>query len=429
MKIFNIAALGLLATLAFSGCEMKDELYGGKNKDADQGTLELEVAAKEPYSQSRAAVSTAEFPVTIEGTELDSPLAYAKASEVPAAITLPVGTYKVSAHTPGELKKKLDTPYYAGENTLTIAKGQNTATTVTCKMKNTRVQVNYGDNFLSGFKSWTITVTAGTDNALTYETAASSPAPIYIAIEDEKVEAITVNITAVTNSDVTVSQAKTFKKSDASEKYDDVNSWFEGGDAIVINMGAVAASSGTVTGITINAKVSFEDKKDEILIDPSENETPDTPDADGPTLTFQKNVEKVTYISDNEITYSMSDSPTSFDATIKAPKKIESIVVKIIAGNEGFAEILKDLKMDGQQFIDSGVDVVENSEFNSLLSSQQLTGVKKGDTEYVFPIGVFFKFLNVTGKTDADKAHQFDIVVTDQVGNSISGTLKIHITE
>lgn len=145
-------------------------------------------------------------------------------------------------------------------------------------------------------------------------------------------------------------------------------------------MGAVKAAAGTVTGITINAKVTFENKKDEIIIDPSESETPvvpETPDANAPTLTFQKNEAKVTYISDNEISYSMSDSPASFDATITAPSKIESIVVKIAAGNDAFAEILKDLKMDGQEFVTSGVNIVDNSDFNNLLSSQELTGVKK----------------------------------------------------
>ena len=85
--------------------------------------------------------------------------------------------------------------------------------------------------------------------------------------------------------------------------------------------------------------------------------------------------------------------------------------------------------MDGQEFVTSGVNIVDNSDFNNLLSSQELTGVKKGDTKYVFPIGVFFQFLNITKETDAGKAHQFDIVVTDQAGKSTSGTLKIHITK
>lgn len=434
MKILNIAALGLLATVAFSSCEMKEELYGGKNKDNNQGNLELGIAVKQPYSMSRAeTVSADNFPVTIEGSALDNTLSYAKATDVPSVITLPVGTYKVSAHSPGELTKQMTTPYYAGEGNYTISKGTNEVATVICKMKNTRVQLSYGEDFFSNFKDWTITIAAGKNNALEYKTSSTSPAPVYLNIEDEKVESIIVNVTATTNKGASVVDAKTFKKSDASESYSDVNNWFEGGDAITINMGAVKAAAGTVTGITINAKVTFENKKDEIIIDPSESETPvvpETPDANAPTLTFQKGVDKVTYISDNEISYSMSDSPASFDATITAPSKIESIVVKIAAGNDAFAEILKDLKMDGQEFVTSGVNIVDNNDFNNnLLASQGLTGVKKGDTKYVFPIGVFFTFLNITKETDAGKAHQFDIVVTDQAGKSTSGTLKIHITK
>ena len=209
-----------------------------------------------------------------------------------------------------------------------------------------------------------------------------------------------------------------------------MNNWFEGGDAITINMGAMKPSTGNVTGITINAKVSFENKNDEVVIDPSEGGgSTDTPDANAPTLTFQKGVDKVTYISDNEITYSLSDSPTSFDATIATPSKIESIVVKITAGNEDFKQTLADMQAN-IDFV-NGVDIVGNEKFDSILSlgGEGLIGPKKGDTEYVFPIGVFFTFLNITKATDPDKAHQFDIVVTDQAGKSTTGTLKVHITE
>ena len=116
MKILNIAALGLLATVAFTSCEMKEELYGGKDKGAEQGTLELGVTVKQPFSMSRAeTVSTDNFPVTIEGDQLDNTLEYAKASEVPTLLTLPVGDYKVSAHSPIKLEKQMTEPYYAGE--------------------------------------------------------------------------------------------------------------------------------------------------------------------------------------------------------------------------------------------------------------------------------------------------------------------------
>ena len=159
MKILNIAALGLLATVAFSSCEMKEELYGGKNKDNNQGNLELGIAVKQPYSMSRAeTVSADNFPVTIEGSALDNTLSYAKATDVPSVITLPVGTYKVSAHSPGELTKQMTTPYYAGEGNYTISKGANEVATVICKMKNTRgfVLKRYThDSFCASFISST----------------------------------------------------------------------------------------------------------------------------------------------------------------------------------------------------------------------------------------------------------------------------------
>ena len=61
----------------------------------------------------------------------------------------------------------------------------------------------------------------------------------------------------------------------------------------------------------------------------------------------------------------------------------------------------------------TGVDLVDNSEFNGLLVSvdESLSAPHDGDTQYTFPIGVFFTFLNATGAA-VEMAHEFNIVVT-----------------
>lgn len=424
MKILNIAALGLLATVAFSGCEMKEELYGGKNKDNNQGNLELGIAVKQPYSMSRAeTVSADNFPVTIEGSALDNALSYAKATDVPSVITLPVGTYKVSAHSPGELTKQMTTPYYAGEGNYTISKGANEVATVICKMKNTRVQLSYGEDFFSNFKDWTITIAAGKNNALEYKTSSTSPAPVYLNIEDEKVESIIVNVTATTNKGASVVDAKTFKKSDASESYSDVNNWFEGGDAITINMGAVKAAAGTVTGITINAKVTFENKKDEIIIDPSESETPvvpETPDANAPTMIYSE--EGVDLFAKGVVFTNGGPYPTAQDVTISAPKGLKSVKVTIEAGNEGFQGIVEEMNFTNRELIG-------DTELKDLLSSLGVTLnlPEANATSYVFPIGTFYKFMDIYGATDSGKAHKFIISVEDNDAKKVEKALNVTI--
>ncbi len=424
MKILNIAALGLLATVAFTSCEMKEELYGGKDKGAEQGTLELGVTVKQPFSMSRAeTVSTDNFPVTIEGNQLDNTLEYAKASEVPTLLTLPVGDYKVSAHSPIKLEKQMTEPYYAGEGNYTVKAGANEVATVTCKMKNTRIQLAYGDNFLSSFKSWTITIAAGTNNALEYTTASSSPAPVYLNIEEEKIESIVVNVTATTNKGVSVVDSKTFVKGDATEKYTDVNNWFEGGDAITINMGAMKPSTGNVTGITINAKVSFENKNDEVVIDPSEGETPvvpETPDANAPTITY---AEGGVDLFAKGITFTTGGPyPTAQDITILASKGLKSVKVTIEAGNEGFQGIVEEMNFTNRELIG-------DTELKDLLSSLGVTLnlPEANATSYVFPIGTFYNFMDIYEATDPGKTHKFIISVEDNNANKVEKALNVTI--
>lgn len=428
MKILNIAALGLLATVAFTSCEMKEELYGGKDKGAEQGTLELGVTVKQPFSMSRAeTVSTDNFPVTIEGNQLDNTLEYTKASEVPTLLTLPVGDYKVSAHSPIKLEKQMTEPYYAGEGNYTVKAGANEVATVTCKMKNTRIQLAYGDNFLSSFKNWTITIAAGTNNALEYTTASSSPAPVYLNIEEEKIESIVVNVTATTNKGVSVVDSKTFVKGDATEKYTDVNNWFEGGDAITINMGAMKPSTGNVTGITINAKVSFENKNDEVVIDPSEGETPvvpETPDATALTLTLPE-----------DVTFSLaSETKPSAVAVIKAPATLKSMMVKIVPGNKGFGEALALTSSLQLNFTEGdGVDLIASAtNVNALFEMVGKSEVKAPTTDlttYNFPIDAFFGFLTDATTGNGESPHQFIIKVVDDNDKEVSGIFKVNITE
>ena len=424
MKILNIAALGLLATVAFTSCEMKEELYGGKDKGAEQGTLELGVTVKQPFSMSRAeTVSTDNFPVTIEGNQLDNTLEYAKASEVPTLLTLPVGDYKVSAHSPIKLEKQMTEPYYAGEGNYTVKAGANEVATVTCKMKNTRIQLAYGDNFLSSFKSWTITIAAGTNNALEYTTASSSPAPVYLNIEEEKIESIVVNVTATTNKGVSVVDSKTFVKGDATEKYTDVNNWFEGGDAITINMGAMKPSTGNVTGITINAKVSFENKNDEVVIDPSEGETPvvpETPDANAPTITYAEG--GVDLFAKGSTFTTGGPYPTAQDITILASKGLKSVKVTIEAGNEGCQGIVEEMNFTNRELIG-------DTELKDLLSSLGVTLnlPEANATSYVFPIGTFYNFMDIYEATDPGKTHKFIISVEDNNANKVEKALNVTI--
>ena len=410
---------------AFSSCEMKKELTSDLEESFEMGALELDVTVKQPVSNSRAEsdVPTNNFPVVIQGTSEgveDVKKEYNTVDEVPETIQVPVGKYNVLSHTPGELKKKMDAPYYAGNTDIEVTKDIETVANVECKMANSRIQVNYGDEFKTSFKSWTITVDDGSETVLTFTNEDENPAPVYWLF-GENVKSITVNITATTTSGSPVKDRRVFTKSDASENYEDVGDAFTGGDAIEINMGITESTTGNVTGITINANITFENHEDTVDIPTKEPIGPTPPGG------------KVTLNLPADVTYSISagDAPASADAYIASEAGLDKIVVTIVAGNDAFQAILVDLTMDGKSFLseNGGVDLIDNSDFGNLVSTVGSEAPTDGCKEYTFPIGAFFTFLNMTGATDSGKSHEFHITVTDKNGEEATGVFKVTINE
>ena len=110
--------------------------------DAHQGTIALSVKRETP-SVVRA-VETADFSVMICSQATDDVVkAYERADEVPDKVTLPVGMYYAYAHTPGQLQKIMDTPFYEGRDDFEILRNINTIATVNCRMANGGITVAY----------------------------------------------------------------------------------------------------------------------------------------------------------------------------------------------------------------------------------------------------------------------------------------------
>lgn len=432
MKLTNIIALSTAAILCLASCEMKNELTGSLVSKEDTGAVELEVSVKQPVSQTRAEeVATNNFPVTIQGTSTgvtDVLKEYATADEVPGSITVPVGNYTVSSHTPGTLEKKMDTPYYAGSTDITVSKGITSQVDVVCRMANSRIQMQYGDDFKEAFSEWTITVDDGSEMALTYTQDDLTPQAIYWHF-GENVTTITVNIRAKTTEGNTVTAAQSFKKADAAEKYEEVGDTFTGGDALVINMGTVESSTGNLTGITITTNITFENESESVEIPTTD---PDEP-GEGGGDPVEPGEGAVTLNLPEDVTYSIEagNAPASADAYIASEAGLDKIIVTITAGNDAFQTILVDLTMDGQNFLaeNGGVDLIDNSDFGNLVATVGSQAPTDGTKEYTFPIGAFFTFLDMTGATDPGKSHEFHITVTDKNGETATGVFKVTINE
>lgn len=417
-----------------ASCEMKNELTGSLTDKADTGALELGVSVKQPVSQTRADASdidTNTFPITVKGTSagVDTIVRnYNTLAEMPASITVPVGTYNVSSHTPGTLEKQMTAPYYSGDTEVTVTKDITSSVNVVCRMANSRIQLNYGEDFKKAFSEWIITIDDGSEMVLSYTQENLNPEAVYWYFGDN-VTAIKVNITAKTTAGNTVTQSQTFRKADASENYEEVGDNFTGGDALQINMGTVESATGTVTGITINTHITFEDESESVEIPTTGDDDKDEPEEPTP----DPGEGAVTLDLPADVTYSISEgtAPSSADAYIASEAGLDKIVVTITAGNDAFQAILVDLTMDGQSFLaeNGGVDLIDNADFGNLVSTVDSTAPKDGDTSYTFPIGAFFTFLNMTGATNPGKQHEFHITVTDKNGETANGVFKVTINE
>lgn len=431
MKKINIFALGLMLAAGFSSCEMADELRGN-DSSTEAGILDLSLMVPEVKNSRAETVSTDNFEVVITDTENPENVHTYIYSEQPELVLLPVGTYTVEAHTPGEMETEMTEPYFGGEEPLTITSGVTSQVEVVCKMQNTKIDMAFSEDFKSTFKDWNITLDDGSEHVLTFSTASSkaSEGVVYWALNEE-VTTMTMNINATTTEGVRIQEQKQFTKADAEESYDDDTQGFGGGDALDIT---IDIDENTPSGdeqqpqisFDINVDITFSDTNETVeipVVDVTEPEDPDQPvGGDKPTIELPK-----------DITYSLSqgNAPASADAVIKAPAGLKSLIVKIKAGNTDFQEIVNGLAIGDDTFA-NGVNMVDNTAVDDLFSEIGMSDIKSpksGATEYTFPIGSFFTFLNLTGVTDPDEAHIFIIEVMDTNDNFISGELAITINE
>ena len=439
MKVFNHIGMALCLLVGLASCEMREEILGKKDSQ-ESGLLRLSVEAIAPKVQTKAAVATDDFAVSIVGVSEEvkgDTKNYDRVSDLPASIELSVGTYNVVSHTPGELEKQMDYPYYMGNKDLLIENGKDTQANVQCKMRNSRIQLTYTPEFLAAFESWTITLDDGSDIAYSIShdnRVGTSPKAGYYAFEENGAEFVTLNIRATTVTGNAVTFSQPYYKKDAESGYDENDGAnFMGGDALLITLkpkAPDAPTSGTI-GIDVTVNVLFANSDTEVKIEVNDkNQTPDpkpdpdpTPGGDGDLVLNLP----------EDITYSIKDAefPKAV-AKVLAPSKIKSMTVKIVAGNELLPEALELANSIGLDFL-TGVDLVSQGKtvealFTSL-NYPEVKAPKSTDTLYEFPIDTFFSLLNTSGVTDMGKGHEFHITVVDGNNESKSNGFKVFITE
>ena len=203
--------------------------------------------------------------------------------------------------------------------------------------------------------------------------------------------------------------------------------YWTGGDALTVDINGVKPDPedpNGVSGIDITVKVTFEETEEEVEVpvtpgtgggdDPDPKPDPN-PDAEKPTITFP------------QASYTLpADASKNADAVIVSTAEggIQSVVVKIAAGNTGFGALTPGLGFD------SGVELVGNTTLGPIISDivSGLEMPQAGDTKYTFPVGGFFTILQGLGVTTDPDGHVFDITVKDANGEA-SSSLSVKVTE
>lgn len=426
MRTTKILAISLMAITSLSSCELKDEL-SSKTPATETGMLELAVSVQQPSDNTKAATDDVNtFPVTVVNTESEEVAYSCEAySEMESTITLPVGTYTVTAHTPGEIKTRMTAAYYSGSEQLVISDGITSQANVECKPQNLRLRMNYSDYFKSTFTSWTITFNDGNDNTLTFTNDSEITLYWYIG---ENVTTITMDVTATTTDGTTIHYQNQLTKDDAENPYTNDNPNFTGGDGLDINFGVeddpVEEDKPQIV-IDVTLDITFGDSNETVEIpvedepttpgtgdDDEEEDEPQTPTPSG-YITISDN--GTGYLT-NGVTVSGSDFPNDVAVVMNVKNGIKNLYVKIATTNTTFEGMVKDLGLvegDGMDLTSA-----EDSGLEELFPLPE-----SGVTEYTFTMSDFlFSMLgNFSGK------HDFNLTVIDQNDNQASATLTINI--
>lgn len=421
MKSYNAILLSILAVVSLNSC-VKDSSYG---KDA-KGSGELAITVDKGQPQTKALSEVTDFPVEIKSGEQTIKY-YNTVLEVPTSLRLDVGDYVVSSHTPGNLTRKMNEPYYKGSTDVQIMAGITSHADVICTMQNSKIVIKYGTDFFNVFSSWVITIEDGTDTVLSFtqEDPRSNDQTVIFWQFITQVTDLYINFTGWTKEgNSKISQKYTLSKSAIQTHYDDDKNYFAGGDVLIFTFTPEESTAGTIQSIILSATIEFTEEEETVVVnvedvptyDPSGEEEDDP---DHPTLI------PIKLSIPNPIT--LPADPSLGDVKIEAENGIASLMVKVTSSSEEMISSLEGVAAEyaGVDLV-TGCEVVANTALVNFLGSlgQVITVPSNGDTEYTFPVGNFFSFLSLLSGE-----HQFTMTVTDKDGNTKSGTIKITVPE
>lgn len=429
MKLLKYSLFGASLLLGLASCEMKEELWGEEQNNGATGLLALALNVDDSTNKVNTKADSGDeeinqFPVIIYDSKGEVVKSYESYSDVEELIELQVGSYSVEAHSPGEFLSQMDEPYFGGTEPLEIKEGIKNNAEVVCKMQNLPVKINYDATFLAAFTEWTITVSDGASNILTFTNEDPTGSTIYWKL-GENVTQITVQIVATTTSGEQVSIKNYYTKENADEDYTGDNSFFEGGDMLDIYFTEEKsdAKPGVQIGIKVDITFADADETTEIPVDDvtgggndDPNDKPDpNPGEGGISITDNG----TGYLTDG-VTVTGTEYPDDVAVVMNVPNGIKNVYVKIASTDKVFEGLVADMGLT----TGDGMDLA-SEEASGLGSFFPLPEAGADKTSYTFSMSetLWGMLGNFAGK------HDFTLKVIDQNGNDALGVLTITLTK
>ena len=473
MKIRNTILFAMMAVLGLASCEMKEELWGNENNPDEVGLLNVGVAVSSLVNDVPVVTraNSEDIPVTspisaegyiIELLNADGTTAKSFTYESDMEpVEVPTGDYTLYAHMDKTFDEEMTEPYYGGRESVSIKKGITTEASVTCKMENTKIQINYPDTFLKTFKTWTILITDNNGHTVTFTHENINPDAIYWKI-GENVKSITINVTATTAKGERVSDSRNVLKPEESD-----SEYWLGNDALTItvepgdkkpvdNPNQPAEpdepdtdepedpdptpepepepepdDSSTVSGIEIKVEGIFGDAATDVTVTvpttPSEEvEEPEEPEQSEPEQPSEEEGTDSGESGENSTVPTLSGeylkktaqidkagTVPNIEVVMTVPNGIDKVEVKATTSDTELSSIL-----DGMGFMsEDGLNLVTANDLSKLFPLPV-----QGENSYTFVLGGLASYLTVG-------EHSFTVKVTDKNGDSASGTLKIEVTD
>lgn len=429
MKLLKYSLFGASLLLGLASCEMKEELWGEEQNNGATGLLALALNVDDSTNKINTKADSGDeeinqFPVIIYDSKGEVVKSYESYSDVEELIELQVGNYSVEAHSPGEFLSQMSEPYFGGTEPLKIEEGITNNAQVVCKMQNLPVKINYDATFLAAFTEWTITVSDGASNILTFTNENPTGSTIYWKL-GENVTQITVQIVATTTSGEQVSIKNYYTKENADEDYTGDEAFFEGGDMLDIYFTEEKsdAKPGVQIGIRVDITFADADETTEIPVDDvtgggndDPNDKPDpNPGEGGISITDNG----TGYLTDG-VTVTGTEYPDDVAVVMNVPNGIKNVYVKIASTDKVFEGLVDDMGLT----TGDGMDLA-SEEASGLGSFFPLPEAGADKTSYTFSMSetLWGMLGNFAGK------HDFTLKVIDQNGNDALGVLTITLTK